>query len=122
MKSVHEQVPGPSHGWLPNKEYEFEYHGRLLTGFPALSSQYSGVGMRATVMVFAKTEHNLVLQVQALKYVDVNDVLHLNETGANNSYKKEGLNWRNLNLPQLKDVSSLVIKFSSFYLYHQQYN
>jgi hypothetical protein len=56
-------------------------------------------------MVFSKTENNLVLQVQAPKYVDVNDVLHPNETGANKSYEKEGLNWRNLNLPPLKDVS-----------------
>ena len=105
MKAVPQQVPDPSHGWLPNKEYKFEYRGRLLTGLPALSSQYSGVGMHATVKVFAKTSSTLVLQVQAPKYVDVNDVLHPNEAGANNSYKKEGLNWRNLNLPPLKDVS-----------------
>ena len=103
-------------------EYEFEYNGRLLSGLPALSSQYSGVGMHATVKVFAKTAHTLMLQVQAPKYVDVNGVLHPNETGANHSYKKEGLNWRNLNLPQLKDVSCLVLKVSSFYLYYQQYD
>ena len=116
MELVREQVPGPSHGWLPNKEYEFEYHGRLLTGLPALSSQYSGVGLHATVKVFAKAAHTLLLQVQAPKYVDVNDLLYPNEAAANNSYKKEGSNWRNLNLPPLKDVSLLVFTFTLLYL------
>ena len=91
--------------WEAKKEYEFEYHGRLLTGLPSLSSQYSGVGMRATVKVFAKTADVLVLKVEQPQYVDVNQVLHPKERGADMSYKKEGWNWRNLYLPTLKAVS-----------------
>ena len=91
--------------WEAKKEYEFEYHGRLLTGLPSLSSQYSGVGMRATVKVFAKAADVLVLKVEQPQYVDVNQVLHPKERGADMSYKKEGWNWRNLYLPTLKAVS-----------------
>ena len=91
--------------WEAKKEYEFEYHGRLLTGLPSLSSQYSGVGMRATVKVFAKQADVLVLKVEQPQYVDVNQVLHPKERGADMSYKKEGWNWRNLYLPTLKAVS-----------------
>ena len=91
--------------WEAKKEYEFEYHGRLLTGLPSLSSQYSGVGMRATVKVFAKQADVLVLKVEQPQYVDVNQVLHPKERGADMSYKKEGWNWRNLYLPTLRAVS-----------------
>ena len=85
--------------------YDFEYHGRLLTGLPSLSSQYSGVAMRASVKLFAKTSNTIVLKVEEPKYVDVNDVLYPKQRGADASYKNDGYNWRNLNLPQLKDVS-----------------
>ena len=73
----------------PGMEYEYEYHGRLLTGLPSLSSQYSGVGMRATVKVFAKSASVLVLQVEQPKYVDVNQVLYPKERGADISYKQD---------------------------------
>ena len=86
-------------------EYEYEYHGRLLTGLPSLSSQYSGIGMRATIKVFAKTSSVLVLQVEQPKYVDVNQVLYPKERGAANSYKNDGWDWKNLYLPTLKPVS-----------------
>ena len=76
-----------------------------MTGLPSLSSQYSGVGMRATVKVFAKQADVLVLKVEQPQYVDVNQVLHPKERGADMSYKKEGWNWRNLYLPTLKAVS-----------------
>ena len=105
----------PVQNWTPNKAYEFEYHGRLLTGLPSLSAQYSGIGLRATVKVFAKTADILILQVQEPKYVDVNNVLHPSENGADNSYNTEGWNWRNLNLPPLKQVSYSFVVFSSAY-------
>jgi hypothetical protein len=85
--------------------YKFEYHGRLLTGLPSLSSQYSGVGMRAFVTLYAKTSNTIMLKVEDPKYVDVNQVLYPKERGADNSYKNEGWNWRNLYLPTLQDVS-----------------
>merc|ERR1719402_1006569 len=71
----------PEQGWKQNEVHEFEYHGRLLTGLPSLASQYSGVGMRATVKVFTKTSDILVLEVQHPKYVDVNNVLYPKERG-----------------------------------------
>ena len=61
--------------------------------------------MRATVKVFAKKADVLVLKVEQPQYVDVNQVLHPKERGADMSYKKEGWNWRNLYLPTLKAVS-----------------
>ena len=61
--------------------------------------------MRATVKVFAKAADVLVLKVEQPQYVDVNQVLHPKERGADMSYKKEGWNWRNLYLPTLKAVS-----------------
>lgn len=99
----------PIQSWTANKAYEFEYHGRLLTGLPSLASHYSGVGMRATVKVYAKDANILVLQVQAAKYVDINQVLHPKERGADSSYRVDGWNWRNLYLPPFKDVSHIYI-------------
>ena len=61
--------------------------------------------MRATVKVLVKDTNILVLKVEAPKYVDVNQVLHPKERGADTSYKVDGWNWRNLYLPPLKDVS-----------------
>ena len=109
--------PPPPHGFgepqancqnkimKPGMEYEYEYHGRLLTGLPSLSSQYSGVGMRATVKVFAKSASVLILQVEQPTYVDVNQVLYPKERGADISYKQDGWDWKNLYLPTLKPVS-----------------
>ena len=91
--------------WTPSKMYDFEYHGRLLTGLPSLSSQYSGIGMRASVKLYAKTSNTIVLKVEDPKYVDVNHVLYPKERGAAQTYKNDGWNWRNLYLPPLKDVS-----------------
>ena len=91
--------------WTPRKMYDFEYHGRLLTGLPSLSSQYSGIGMRASVKLYAKTSNTIVLKVEDPKYVDVNHVLYPKERGAAQTYKNDGWNWRNLYLPPLKDVS-----------------
>jgi hypothetical protein len=82
-----------------------------LTGLPSLSSQYSGIGLQATVKVFAKTADILVLQVQEPKYIDVNNVLHPSENGADTSYKTEGWNWRKLNLPPLKQVNYSCVVF-----------
>jgi hypothetical protein len=82
-----------------------------LTGLPSLASQYSGIGLQATVKVFAKTADILVLQVQEPKYVDVNNVLHPSENGADTSYKTEGWNWRKLNLPPLKQVNYSCVVF-----------
>ena len=89
----------------PGMEYEYEYHGRLLTGLPSQSSQYSGLGMRAIVKVFVKSSSVLGLQVVQPKYVDVNQVLYPTESGADNSYKQDGWNWKNLQIPTLKPVS-----------------
>ena len=61
--------------------------------------------MRATVKLFAKTSNQIVLKVENPKSVDVNHVLYPKERGADNSYKNDGWNWRNLYLPPLKDVS-----------------
>ena len=105
MGAIQPQGPATLQGWIPNNVYEFEYQGRLLTGLPALASQYSGVAMRAVVKVFAKTADILVLQVQAPKYIDVNQVLSPKQEGANIPYKTGGWNWRNLNLPAFKEVS-----------------
>ena len=89
----------------PGMEYEYEYHGRLLNGLPSLSSQYSGVGMRATVKIFAKSDAVRVLKVEQPTYVDVNQVLFPKERGADISYKNDGWDWKNLYLPTLKPVS-----------------
>jgi hypothetical protein len=98
-------VAANSHwGWTPKKIYEFEYHGRLITGLPSIGSQYSGVGMRATVKVFAKEADTLILKVESPKYVNVNHVLKPKERGADKSYGDDGWNWRNLYLPDLSPV------------------
>ena len=97
----------------PGMEYEYEYHGRLLTGLPSLSSQYSGVGMRATVKIFAKSEAVRVLKVEQPTYVDVNQVLYPKERGADISYKNDGWDWKNLYLPTLKPVSLNIYFFNS---------
>ena len=89
----------------PGMEYEYEYHGRLLNGLPSLSSQYSGVGMRATVKIFAKSDAVRVLKVEQPTYVDVNQMLYPKERGADISYKNDGWDWKNLYLPTLKPVS-----------------
>merc|ERR1712029_1206763 len=39
------------------KEYVFEYSGRLMTGIPALASQYSGLGINATVSLVKDPNH-----------------------------------------------------------------
>ena len=108
--SAQDQGRCPVQSWTPNKSYEFEYHGRLLTGLPTLASHYSGVGMRATVKVLVKDTNILVLKIEAPKYVDVNQVLHPKERGADTSYKVDGWNWRNLYVPPLKDVSYIKMK------------
>ena len=60
--------------------------------------------MRATVKLFAKTSDILVLKIEDPKYIDVNGVIYPEERGADVSYKNDGWNWRNLQLPPLKDV------------------
>ena len=57
------------------KELTFEYSGRLMTGIPALSNQYSGLGINATVSIVAKTPSTLGMVVSQPKFVKINDVL-----------------------------------------------
>ena len=104
-EAIQEEEGCADQTWTAQKEYEFEYHGRLLTGLPSLASQYSGVGMRATVKLFAKTSNQIVLKVENPKSVDVNHVLYPKERGPATTYKRDGWNWRNLYLPPLQDVS-----------------
>ena len=61
------------------KEFTFEYSGRLMTGFPALNSQYSGLGINATVSLIARTPTTLGMIVSQPKFVKINDVLEPTE-------------------------------------------
>ena len=119
VEAIQEQEGCADQTWTAQKEYEFEYHGRLLTGLPCIASQYSGVGMRATVKLFAKTSNQIVLKVENPKSVDVNHVLYPKERGPATSYKRDGWNWRNLYLPPLQDVS---LDFFSFIAQGLNYN
>ena len=77
-----------------------------MTGLPVLASHYSGIGMKATIKVYAKRADVLVLEIQTPKYVDINQVLRPKEGSADTSNTIDGWNWRNLNLPPLKKVGS----------------
>ena len=96
----------PIQSWIPNKVHEFEYNGRLLTGLPDLAAQYSGIGIKATVKVYVKRPEVLVLEIKTPKYVDVNQVLHPKHNSYDTSDTINEWNWRNLNLPPLKEVNS----------------
>lgn len=89
--------------WVPGKEYEFEYHGRLLTGFPKLASHYSGIGMRAQIIVKVQESDRLVLSIHEPEYVRINNVLRPKENQTV-SYGIEGTNWRNLELPPMEQI------------------
>ena len=106
----------PVHGWEPNTFYTFEYNGRLLTGLPSLASHHSGVAINAMVRVFAEDANELVIQIFHPKYVEVNDVLYPKEEGPAMTYKNDGWNWRNLDLPPFKQVifrnTKMINKFS----------
>merc|ERR1712111_206620 len=84
------------------KEYVFEYSGRLMTGIPALASQYSGLGINATVSLVAKTPTTFGLVVSAPKFVKINDVLTPIEDNVPSTY--EGTNWRRVKLPEMVEV------------------
>ena len=84
------------------KEFTFEYSGRLMTGIPALSSQYSGLGINATVSVIARTPTTLGMIVSQPKFVKINDVLEPVEDNVPSTY--EGTNWRRVKLPEMMEV------------------
>ena len=99
----------PIHGWEPNTDYYFNYQGRLLTGLPSLASHHSGVAINATIRVWVADINKLTLQVLNAKYAEVNEVLYPKEDGPAITYKHDGWNWRNLNLPPFKEVCRLVL-------------
>merc|ERR1712168_1593737 len=84
------------------KEYVFKYSGRLMTGIPALASQYSGLGINATVSLVAKTPTTFGLIVSTPKFVKINDVLTPVEDNVPSTY--EGTNWRRVKLPEMVEV------------------
>merc|ERR1711962_443119 len=84
------------------KEFTFEYSGRLMTGFPALNSQYSGMGINATVSLIARTPTALGMIVSQPKFVKINDVLEPTEDNVPSTY--DGTNWRRVKLPQMMEV------------------
>merc|ERR1712131_189499 len=84
------------------KEFTFEYSGRLMTGFPALNSQYSGLGINATVSLIARTPTTLGMIVSQPKFVKINDVLEPTEDNVPSTY--DGTNWRRVKLPQMMEV------------------
>merc|ERR1711962_115766 len=84
------------------KEFTFEYSGRLMTGFPALNSQYSGMGINATVSLIARTPTTLGMIVSQPKFVKINDVLEPTEDNVPSTY--DGTNWRRVKLPQMMEV------------------
>merc|ERR1712168_166785 len=84
------------------KEYVFEYSGRLMTGIPALASQYSGLGINATVSLVAKTPTTFGLVVSTPKFVKINDVPTPVEDNVPSTY--EGTNWRRVKLPEMVEV------------------
>merc|ERR1712198_738311 len=84
------------------KEFTFEYSGRLMTGFPALNSQYSGLGINATVSLIARTPTTLGMIVSQPKFVKINDVLEPVEDNVPSTY--DGTNWRRVKLPQMMEV------------------
>jgi len=84
------------------KEFTFEYSGRLMTGIPALSNQYSGLGINATVSLIARTPTTLGMIVSQPKFVKINDVLEPVEDNVPSTY--DGTNWRRVKLPEMMEV------------------
>ena len=42
-----------NYGFKPNNQYEYRFVAKVITGIPEISSQYSGMGLRATLLVQA---------------------------------------------------------------------
>lgn len=88
--------------WNTGKEYVFEYKGRLITGFPKLATQYSGMGMRAKIIMKVLEPDHVLMMVEDPKSVEVNGILK--PEGDSSTYGPEGTNWRHLELPSAQPV------------------
>ena len=87
----------------PGKEYVYEYSGRLLTGIPELADVYSGVGINCTVHIQRSHDSDTFsLSVKSPKYVRVNEKLE-------SLSQREPSNWRQLRLPEVSEVSNLIL-------------
>ena len=82
--------------WQIGKQYAFEYSGRLLTGLPQLAPHYSGVGLKATVLVDVLAQNKLQISLENPSYARVNQRL---EPRLHSMDGLDGANWRELILP-----------------------
>ncbi len=93
----------------PGQEYVFSYSGRLLTGIPELSeSHYSGLGVRAQVVLTVRGNGEYGITIQDAKYTKINGELKPSSGAQGNqgqeSTSSTGPNWRNLELPNYSDL------------------
>ena len=91
--------------WQIGKQYAFEYSGRLVTGLPQLAPHYSGVGLKATVLVDVLAQNKLQISLENPSYARVN---HRLEARLHSMDGLDGANWRELILPQMTPVEPAV--------------
>jgi len=90
--------------WQVGKQYAFEYSGRLLTGLPQLAPHYSGLGIKATILVDVLSQTKLQLSLENPHFARVNERL---EARMNTM---DGVNWRKILLPEMTVVEPQVKK------------
>ncbi|XP_065166461.1 vitellogenin-like [Atheta coriaria] len=59
------------YGWKSNTEYVYKVHGRTLTGLHEVENQYSGMMMKAALVVRPQDDGKLMAQIQDAKYAQV---------------------------------------------------
>ena len=91
--------------WQIGKQYAFEYSGRLVTGLPQLAPHYSGVGLKATVLVDVLAQNKLQISLENPSYARVNQRL---EARLHSMDGLDGANWRELILPQMTPVEPAI--------------
>jgi len=91
--------------WQTGKQYAFEYSGRLLTGLPQLAPHYSGVGIKANVLVDVIAQNKFQISLENPSFARVNQRL---EARLNSMDGIDGANWRELYLPQMTPVEPSV--------------
>ncbi|XP_043190984.1 vitellogenin-like isoform X1 [Amphibalanus amphitrite] len=53
-----------NYGFKPNNQYEYRFVAKVMTGIPEISSQYSGMGLRATLLVQAPAANVLQFKLR----------------------------------------------------------
>jgi len=81
------------------KEYEFDYHGKIVNGIPQLNSQYAGLTIQAKVILQAKGSQTYKLAVKNVRSTKFNEKF----TGPESQGWE---NWRQLRTPEGQQIPS----------------